>query len=98
MPEGSNLPLLYNLCLQAFKILGLILVAHDTNVISEPFLWLLLNRSRETCLAYHCIKVAVCRTEKYVLILIITLIIIAIVATFIDCRQKEVSYKLDEKS
>ena len=98
MPEGSNLPLLYNLCLQAFKILGLILVAHDTNVISEPFLWLLLNRSCETCLAYHCIKVAVCRTEKYVLILIITLIIIVIVATFIDCRQKEVSYKLDEKS
>ena len=98
MPEGSNLPLLYNLCLQAFKILGLILVAHDTNVISEPFLWLLLNRSRETCLAYHYIKVAVCRTEKYVLILIITLIIIVIVATFIDCRQKEVSYKLDEKS
>ena len=98
MPEGSNLPLLYNLCLQAFKILGLILVAHDTNVISEPFLWLLLNRSRETCLAYHCIEVAVCRTEKYVLILIIILIIIAIVATFIGCRQKEVSYNLDEKS
>ena len=98
MPEGSNLPLLYNLCLQAFKILGLILVAHDTNVISELFLWLLLNRSRETCLAYHCIKVAVCRTEKYVLILIIILIIIVIVATFIGCRQKEVSYNLDEKS
>ena len=58
--------------------MGLILVAHATNVISEPFPWLLLNRLRETCLTLHFVKMAVCRTEKYVFILIIIVIIIAI--------------------
>ena len=35
--KGSNLPSLCDSCLQAFKLLGLILVAQGTNVIYEPF-------------------------------------------------------------
>ena len=55
----------HNWCLQVFNLLGLILVAHATNVISKPFPWLLLNRSHETCLALQCIEVVVCRTAFF---------------------------------
>ena len=48
--------------------------------ISEQFLWLLLYKSRETCLALQCIRMVVCRTEKYVLTLLLTVIIIIIIA------------------
>ena len=40
--------------------LRLTLVAHATNVISEPFPWLILNSSRKTCLALQYIGVVVC--------------------------------------
>ena len=40
----------------------LILVAAATNVISEPFPWLVLNRTRKTCLALQCIRVVVYST------------------------------------
>ena len=63
--KGSNLSSLYHWCLQAFKLVGLILGAHGTNVISERSQWLLINRSGETYLALQCIKVVSYRTEKY---------------------------------
>ena len=70
--KGSDLPSVYNWYLQTvacikssnqrkvFKFLRLTLVAHVINVTSEPFPWLILNRSRKTCLALQCIGVVVC--------------------------------------
>ena len=47
-------------------MLWLILVALDTNVISEPFSWLVvLNRLHKTCLALQCVTVAVCSTAFF---------------------------------
>ena len=45
-----------------FQILRLILVAPVINVITEPFPWLVLHRSRKTGLALQWNKVVVCRT------------------------------------
>ena len=45
---------------QVFNLSRLILVAPATNAILEPFPWLALNRSRNTCLALQCIRVVVC--------------------------------------
>ena len=70
--KGLDLPSVYNWCLQIvvcikssnqnklFKFLRLTLVAHATNVTSEPFPWLILNRLRKTCLVLQCIGVVVC--------------------------------------
>ena len=42
------------------RFLRLMLVAAATNVIFEPFLWLVLNRSGKACLTLPCIRVVVC--------------------------------------
>ena len=43
----------------------LILVAPATNVISEPFPWLVSTRSLKTCLALQCVRVVVCSTAFF---------------------------------
>ena len=46
---------------QGFQIFEVeFIVAHATNVTSEPFPWLILNRLRKTCLVLQCIGVVVC--------------------------------------
>ena len=41
------------------------LVDPATNVISEPLPWLILNRSRKTCLPLQCIGVVACSTAIF---------------------------------
>ena len=62
----SKFHILHNWCLQVFTFFRLILVAPATNVISKPFLWSVLSRSRKTCLALQCIRVAVYRTNFFI--------------------------------
>ena len=37
----------------------------SSNLISEPFSWLVLNRSHKTCLALQCIRPVVCSTNFF---------------------------------
>ena len=72
--KGPNHPSLYNWCLQVvacikssnlssiFEFLTLALVTPATNVISEPFPWLVLTRSHQTL---QCIGVVVCITAFF---------------------------------
>ena len=48
--------------LHQLKFVSLNLVALATNMISQPFPWLVLNRSYKTCLALQCVSVVVCKT------------------------------------
>ena len=40
-------------------------MAPATNVVSQPFPWLILNNLRKTCLALQCIRVALFRTALF---------------------------------
>ena len=41
-------------------------MAPATNVNSEPFPWLVLNRSRGTCPGLQCIRMVVCKTAFFI--------------------------------
>ena len=45
-----------------FQIFEIDLVAPATNALSDPFPWLVLNRSCKASLALPCIRVVLCRT------------------------------------
>ena len=49
-----------------FQILTRMLVAPATNIFPEPFPWLVLNRSHNTCLALQFIRAVVCSTAFFI--------------------------------
>ena len=49
-----------------FQVFEVDLVASATNVISEPFAWLVSNGLRKTCAALQCIRMVVCGTAFFI--------------------------------
>ena len=52
--------------LLGFQIFEVDLAAPATNLISEPFPWVVLNRLRKTFLALQCIRKGACKTAFFI--------------------------------